>query len=92
MVMIMCNSLYECYETKHRRRAEYWISQGRPDYAAGSIRKAAKWQTKRRAFEYEIYGPYPKNCIDSLMDEWRKDHARKVAEQWNDAIFGVGTF
>lgn len=84
-------NIYEMYETKHRRRAEYWISQGRPDYAAGSIRKAAKWQTKRRAFEYAIYGPYPKNCIDSLMGDWQKEHARKVAYAYERAVFGVTT-
>lgn len=78
----MCNSLYECYETQHRKRAEYWISQGRPDYAAGSIRKAYKWQTKRRAFEYAIYGPYPKKALDALVDDYLGRKTREFADDF----------
>lgn len=73
-------NIYEMYEIQHRKRAEYWISQGRPDYAAGSISKAAKWQTKRREFEYAMSGPYPKKALDSLVD----DYLRKMTEEFAD--------
>lgn len=81
--------IYRQNEQRHRDKAEYWMRQGLPDYAAGSLRKAAKWQAKRRSFEYAMNGAYPKSCIESLMDSWMKDHAKKVADSYERAVFGV---
>ncbi len=81
--------IYQLNEKHHRDRAKYWLEQGRPDYAQGSIRKAEKWQQKRREFDYAMNGAYPKTAVDNLMDEWMKECERKIAKQWNDAIFGI---
>lgn len=83
-------NIYEMYETQHRRRAEYWISQGRPDYAAGSIRKAAKWQNKKRAFDYAMNGPYPKKALDALVDDYLSKKTKEFADEFaRGLIWGI---
>ncbi len=57
------------HEEEHRQKAEYWMLQGRPDYAAGSLRKAAKWNEKRRIIDFSFHGAYPKNALDSLVED-----------------------
>lgn len=79
--------LYRMNEQRHRDKAEYWMRQGLTEYAAGSLRKAYKWQSKRRAFEYAMNGAYPKTVIQGMMDQWMSDRARKVADQYARIIF-----
>jgi hypothetical protein len=78
--------LYQLNEHHHRDRAAYWLQQGRPDYAQGSIRKAAKWQDKRREFDYVMNGAYPKNAIDDLIDQYMKARTRKVISVFASAL------
>ncbi len=79
--------LYQQHEQHHRDRAKYWLEQGRPDYAQGSIRKAEKWQQKRREFDYVLNGAYPKNAMDDLIDQYMQDRTRKVISVFSSAIF-----
>lgn len=79
--------LYQLNEQHHRDRAEYWLEQGRPDYAQGSIRKAAKWQAKRREFDYAMNGAYPKNAMDDLIDQYMQARTRKVISVFASALF-----
>lgn len=80
--------LFRLHEERNKKQAEYWIFRGRPDYAKGSLRKAHKWQQKRREFEYAVYGDYPRTRLGALLDE----HVRKVENELGaafvDAVYG----
>lgn len=53
----------------HENRAKYWMQQGKPDYAEGSLVKAAKWRDKQRALDLTINRAHPKSQADLLMDK-----------------------
>lgn len=80
--------IYQLNEQHHRVRAEYWLNNDRPDYAQGSLRKAAKWQARRREFEYMLTGPYPKTEMGSFMDEYLRLCEKKCAEAFVMALYG----
>lgn len=81
--------LYQQHEQHHRDRSAYWLEKGRPDYAQGSLRKAAKWQTKRREFDYVMNGAYPKNAMDDFIDQYIQERAQRMVKKFEDAIFGT---
>lgn len=80
--------IYQLNEQHHRVRAEYWLKNGRPDYAQGSLRKAAKWQARRCEFDYAFNGSYPKNVMDDLIDQYMQDRMRKVVSVFAEEILG----
>lgn len=79
--------IYQLNEQQHRDRASYWLKQGRPDYAQGSLKKAAKWQARRRDFDYVMNGAYPKNAMDDLIDQYMQARTRKVISVFASALF-----
>lgn len=82
--------IYRQNEQRHRDKAEYWLQQGLPEYAAGSLRKAAKWQTHRRAFEYAMNGAYPKKALDSLVDDYLSKKTKEFADEFaRGLIWGI---
>lgn len=81
--------LYRMYEQRNRDRAAHWLSRGRPDYARGSIRKAHKWQQKRRELEYSIYGAYPKTQIGDMLDEHVKNIEKELTKAFVNALYGT---
>lgn len=81
-------TLYQLNEQHHRDRAEYWLQQGRPDYSKGSIRKAHKWQTKRREFDYALNGAYPKTEMNKFMDDYISERSSKYANAFVSALMG----
>lgn len=80
--------MFDKNSAMHRRKAEYWISKGLPEYAKGSMKKASKWQQKRREFDYCMNGSYPKTAIGAMMDEWMQERAKKVSNVMADIILG----
>lgn len=82
--------LYQLNEQHHRDRASYWLQQGRPDYAQGSLRKAAKWNAKRREFDYAMNGAYPQTEIEALMGDWMRMAEKKYADAFVMALYGEG--
>lgn len=52
---------------RHEERAEYWLSMGKPDYASGSMRKAAKARQELREYDMWWNGPLPAHRDESLM-------------------------
>lgn len=79
--------IYQLNEQHHRDRAEYWLKNDRQDYAEGSLKKAAKWQARRREFEYAINGAYPKTEIDELIDRYVHDCTEKVVNDLAARMF-----
>jgi hypothetical protein len=83
-------SMYLHMEDRHRKRAEYWMAKGRPDYAKGSIRKAHKWAQRRREFDFQIYGAYPKTQLDTLLGDYLREMERKLSDSLKEAMYGDG--
>lgn len=81
-------SFLQTNEDEHRSKAAYWMQNGRPDYAAGSIRKAAKWNEKRRVIDYQIHGPYPKKALEALMDEAMQKVSKEIADEFVYGLYG----
>ena len=46
---------FEAHAERHERNAARHIAGGHPDYAPGSLRKAAKWRAKKAFFYVPPY-------------------------------------
>lgn len=52
---------------RHERRAAEWEAAGKPDYAEGSRKKAARWRRKERELDMLMHGPLPNTRIAMLL-------------------------
>ena len=79
---------YQRMVERHEARAQYWLSQGRPDYAAGSLRKAAKWRVKAREYDRMMNGLYPQTEFDVLMQKKIEEAAKKMVAKFERQVWG----
>jgi hypothetical protein len=66
-------AFFESNAERHDANAARHIADGRPDYALGSLRKAAKWRAKKSFFDVpphlkEVYAITKRN-FDRLLYE-----------------------
>ena len=80
--------LYEPMISHHEKRAEYWLSHGKPDYAEGSRKKAARWREKSRSADVSLYGHLPMDALHSLVYERIKKAEADLQKEFEDAIYG----
>lgn len=62
---------------RHEGRAAYWMDQGKPEYAAGSMRKAANWRRHYRAADMFWNGPLPPSPVQIFIKD--RLHKRVLA-------------
>ena len=72
----------------HEARAESWVAAGRPDYAAGSLRKAAKWRRRAREADQMFNGAFPKDRLGLLLDEKLAVVQRRMAADFEAVLYG----
>ena len=73
--MVQYTGLYQSHIELHEQRAREWASKGKPDYAAGSMKKAAKWKAKQAAWD-GFMSPQPRNELERLfMDKMKQAEA-----------------
>lgn len=80
--------IYEISVQHHLDRARHWLDNGKPDYALGSYRKAAKWQNKARELDMAINGPFPKNRLDNFVHDMIEFKAKQIADEFERHLFG----
>lgn len=83
------NGLFAPHIDRHEANAAKWNSQGKPDYAEGSLRKAAKWRRRQREFEMVVRGAFPKTGLDKLMDERLNAIEANITDGFDRMLFGV---
>ena len=82
--------MYDGNIAHHEARAAYWLEQGKPDYAEGSIRKAAKWREKRRSVDQMMNGEFPKTELDLLLSERIKAAEDRMTQGIQAVLYGMG--
>ena len=63
-------SIEECHRSngdRHAARAEAWIAAGKPEYAAGSMRKARRNWARAEAWKFDVR-PELQQVIDKTRD------------------------
>ncbi len=82
---------YESYYQEsikhHEQREQYWLAQGKPDYAAGSARKAAKWRQKQRESDFFTNGYFPKSQLGELLDRKLKQIEDKLVSEFSTQLY-----
>jgi frataxin-like iron-binding protein CyaY len=88
MLYITLQQKYQIMVERHEARAQYWLAQGRPDYAAGSLRKADKWRVKAREYDRMMNGLYPQTKFEDLLQRKIEEAAEKMAGKLELKIWG----
>jgi len=83
-------TFYATMVSRHTQKAREWEDKGKPDYAAGSYRKAAKWRNRARELDFSVYGPHPKTQIELLLDERLLNVMDEIAQDLDEIMFGPG--
>lgn len=81
------SDLYADNIAHHEQRAAMWMAKGNPEYAAGSLAKAAKWRARSRQFDSAMFGFYPKTVVASLLDERLSASMASLAAQFEEVLF-----
>lgn len=72
----------------HEARAEAWLAAGRPEYAAGSLRKAGKWRRRAREADLFFNGPLPKSRLAMLLDEKLAEVQGRLIAAFEAELYG----
>jgi mono/diheme cytochrome c family protein len=63
-------SIEQCHRAngdRHAARAKYWLAQGKPDYAEGSMRKARRNWARADAWKTpDCFAPLMKQMLDRI--------------------------
>lgn len=62
-------TLFEHNAKRHDARAAMWRAQGKPDYAAGSERKAARWRKNGLELQQALCPAGQGGPLGDLLDE-----------------------
>lgn len=72
----------------HEHRAEYWLSQGRPDYAEGSMLKAQRWRQRLRELDVAFYGEFPMTPVEALFYEQYEKIGQQILDTLEKVMLG----
>jgi hypothetical protein len=65
-------SIEQCHRDngdRHARKAEYWVAQGKPDYAEGAMRKARRNWARADAWKVPAcFQPLMKDMLDRIAN------------------------
>ena len=81
-------TLYADNVERHEAKARKWSAEGKPEYAAGSMRKAAKWRARDRERSMMLHGAYPKTELQSLIEDHISRVERSLAAEFESFIYG----
>lgn len=74
----------------HEARAAMHLREGRPEYAKGSMRKAARWRQRKRALDLVLNGPLPEDPRDLSKVTLRRMSEHFATELENAFLHGTG--
>lgn len=73
---------------RHEERAKYWMDQGRPDFAQGSMLKAQRNRDAARRWDRALHGSYPKTAVAQVFEDFMSQKIKQVADEMAEEIFG----
>jgi len=80
-------SIYSENIEQHERKAALWLQNGRPDYAEGSMKKAARWRAKERQLSMLLYGVLPPSRMDALLGQHIRSIEARLVKEMNAALY-----
>lgn len=79
---------YTIHVKRNEERAEYWLSQGKPECAAGSLAKASKWRRKAREWDMFMNGPMPQSEERIFALEYVNAATKRMIDTVDDMLLG----
>lgn len=84
-------NLHQSHIKHHEDRAQYWLSQGNPEYAAGSLAKAQRWRRKMREFDMFMNGPMPADRSWHIVHHYIRNARIALVEHIEDDLINKGS-